>query len=68
MAHVAFAHCQNGTAYVTIQMDGAPAAETHALAKEAFLGLGVAYDGFANSARSGAQGNYFCFSQKVGDA
>ena len=66
-ASVAFAHVANGKAYVTLAVNGAPVAEVHALAKSAFLGLGVEYDGFANSARSGFLGNYFTASQKEGD-
>jgi hypothetical protein len=66
-ASVAFAHVANGTAYVTVTVNGAPVVEVRDLAKSAFLGLGVEYDGLANSARSGYLGNYFTASQKVGD-
>lgn len=66
-ASVAFAHTSNGKAYVTIAINGAPQAEVRSLAKTAFAGLGVVFDGLANSARSSALGNYFTFSQKVDD-
>jgi hypothetical protein len=63
MAHVAFAHVANGKAYVTVQVDGAAQAEVKDLAVAAFAGLGVAYDGLANSAQANAYGNYFCYAQ-----
>lgn len=65
MAHVATAHCQNGTAYVTVQIDGSPQSEVRDLAKSGFAGLGVEMDSLANSHRSFCVGNYFTYSQAV---
>lgn len=64
-ATVAFAHTQNQTAYVTIAVNGAPQAEVRDLAKEAFTGLGVTFDGLANSHKAFGGGNYFTYSQAV---
>lgn len=67
MAHVAFAHVSNGTAFVTVQVDDAPQSEVKDLAKAAFAGLGVEYDGLAFGAQANAYGNYFCYAQPYGE-
>jgi hypothetical protein len=64
-AHVATAHVQNGTAYVTVAINAAPQTEVRTLAFTAFASLGVHFDSLANSARSFCVGNYFTYSQAV---